>query len=243
MSIPTKAKEILDFIGSHEAPEGFDQYYGGIHEDDGPPRPLTKMTVWEVLNWQDSIDSKYPSEAAGRFQIMEDTLRGMVEGGQIDGDDLFNKNTQYDIGYQLLQRRGWNKFARGEITRIEFGNRLAKEWASLPVLSGPKRGMSYYAGDGLNSSYIKPEEVLNVLGASPFDSPIPVSKGRTNITQSTTIRAAGSQIVAGIGVAVTAIQSTEGIAQYMLIGGGFLVLFLGAWIMRERIKRWADGIR
>ena len=243
MSIPAKAKAILDFIGGHEAPEGFDQYYGGIHRDDGPPKPLTQMTVWEVLEWQDSIDAKYPSEAAGRFQIMEDTMRGMVESGQIDGDDLFDETTQYDIGYQLLQRRGWNKFARGDISRTEFGNRLAKEWASLPMLSGPKMGRSYYAGDGLNSSYVKPEEILSVLRSSPITAPLPVSKGRTNVTQSTTIRASGSQVVAGAGVCVTAIQATSGIAQYMLIGGGFLILLLGLYIIRKRIKGWADGIR
>ena len=244
-SIPLKAKAILDFIGSHEAPEGFDQYYGGIRDVDGPPRPLTQMTVGEVLAWQDSIDAKYPSEASGRFQVMEDTLRGLVVAGQVSVDAWFDEDTQYLIGFKLLKRRGWNRFANGTMSQIDFGNSLAKEWASLPMLSGPKRGGSYYGGDGLNSALCTPEDVLRVL-RSDFVSPIPVSKPhlpRTSVTQSTTVRAGSGQIVAGGGLVVTAVTQTDGIAQYMLIGGAILIILLGAYIMRERIKKWADGIR
>ena len=248
--VPTHAKHILDFIGSIEAPEGFDQYYGGIRKEDGPPRPLTQMTVGEVLAWQDSIDAKYRSEASGRFQVMEDTLRDLVLRGTVDIDAMFDVETQYHIGFVLMKRRGWAKFADGRISAIAFGNNLAKEWASLPVLSGDKFGRSYYGGDGLNHVLATPAQFMSVLQlsavAAPQVSPTPAPKPkqeRTHITQSKTVRAAGTQVVAGLGVATTAIQATEGVAQYMIIGGGILIVLFGLFIMRERIKKWADGIR
>jgi peptidoglycan L-alanyl-D-glutamate endopeptidase CwlK len=82
--------------------------------------------------------------------------------------------------------------------------------------------------------------------ASEFTStaaPPKDKKPRTSVTQSTTVKAAGTQIIAGAGVATSAIQATSGVAQYLLIGGGILVILLGGWILRERIKKWADGIR
>ncbi|MFK3776570.1 hypothetical protein [Agrobacterium sp. NPDC089420] len=49
---------------------------------------------------------------------------------------------------------------------MQFGLNLAREWASFPVLSATKgehrdvaRGQSYYAGDRLNKSLVKPEQV------------------------------------------------------------------------------------
>ena len=38
-------------------------------------------------------------------------------------------------------------FLEGKITREEFGDNLAAEWASLPLITGPNRGRSRYAGD------------------------------------------------------------------------------------------------
>ena len=75
------------------------------------------------------------------------------------------------------------------------------------------------------------------------DKPPKDKKPRTKVAQSTTIRAAGTQCLAGAGMAAGAIEATSGVAQYMLIGGGILIILLGGWIMRERIKKWADGIR
>ena len=47
----------------------------------------------------------------------------------------------------LLNGRGLNRFLKGEITREQFANNLASEWASLPLVSGPNAGLSAYAGD------------------------------------------------------------------------------------------------
>jgi len=74
------------------------------------------------------------------------------------------------MGFALLKRRGWDRFATGVLSLKGFGNELAKEWASFPVLVDMQgasrrveRGQSYYAGDGLNKSLVKPGDVEAVL--------------------------------------------------------------------------------
>lgn len=156
--------ELLSLIGSVEAPQGYDQVWGGISRSDYPAKPITQMTVAQVLSWQDSIDHKYRSEAAGRYQVMEDTLRGLVRSGDVSSSALFDRSTQDRIAVILMERRGLRDYQSGRISLATFGNNLAKEWASLPVLTGSKRGASYYAGDGLNRAHVSPAQIEATLG-------------------------------------------------------------------------------
>ena len=70
-------KPLLDFIANaeHGGHPDYNAVWGGIKAKDRPPKKLVEMTIGEVLDWQDMIDPHYKSEAAGRYQIMEDTLR------------------------------------------------------------------------------------------------------------------------------------------------------------------------
>lgn len=167
-------KGLLNLIASVEAPLGYNQVYGGIRAADRPKartgKELTQLTVGQVLTWQDSIDHKYNSEASGRYQIMEDTLRGLVGQGAARTNELFNEATQDRLAIALMKRRGLAQYQRGQITSTEFGQRLSMEWASLPAFTNDKRGrratgQSYYAGDGLNRSHLSKQRVLNAIKA------------------------------------------------------------------------------
>ena len=68
---------ILDFIARYEAPGGYDQVYSGTPAP--RPRPLTRMTVGEVLEWQREIRPRVTSTAAGRYQIIYKTLVRLVD--------------------------------------------------------------------------------------------------------------------------------------------------------------------
>lgn len=171
MSRLEKARPLLDLIYRHESipavkAQGVENHYqvvwGGIRKEDRP-KDITKMTVGKVLWWQDLIDPRYMSEAAGAGQILEDTLRGLVSAGVVSERAIFNAETQDTLVLALLDRRGWARCEAREITPEEFGNNLAKEWASLPVITGPKRGRSYYAGDGLNKAHASVDEVLTAI--------------------------------------------------------------------------------
>jgi len=164
-------KQLLDFIAEHES-EGaarrlnisaYDVIWGGIKGMHRAPKPLTQMTIREVLAWQDRIDPLYRSEAAGRYQILEDTLRGLYVEAGMTLDSKFDKAGQDRLAVALLKRRGLDKFLHGYLSVNKFCNELAKEWASLPVVDGPKKGRSYYAGDGLNAAGVDVEPFVAVV--------------------------------------------------------------------------------
>jgi len=81
-----------------------------------------------------------------------------------------------------------------------------------------------------------------------FNTPVsvveqPAPQGRTSVAQSTTIQAAGVQILSGAGTAAGAISMLDGTAQIVAIGLGALIVIAALWIMRERLRRWASGDR
>jgi len=71
----------------------------------------------------------------------------------------------------------------------------------------------------------------------------PAKPARTSPAQSTTVQASAVQIASGAGGAVAAVGALDGAAQLIAIGGCVLVVLLALWIMRERLKAWADGRR
>ena len=134
------------------------------------------MTIQEVLDWQESIDATQLSEASGRYQIMEDTLRGynndkstgpgnpLYARAGLSGGDMFNPINQDKMAIVLLEGRGLSRFMRDEITREQFANNLAAEWASLPLVTGPNTGRSKYAGDTAgNRSLTSTDAILSVI--------------------------------------------------------------------------------
>lgn len=151
-------KPLLDFIGAHESDYAarrlkispYNVVWGGIEAKHRPKRPLVDMTVGEVLAWQDSIDPLYRSEAAGRYQIMEDTLRGLYAEAGMATASRFDAAGQDHLATALLRRRGLDRYLGGTMSAEAFCNNLAREWASLPQVSGPNKGKGVYDGDGLN---------------------------------------------------------------------------------------------
>ena len=159
---------ILMIVKRHESRGDYDAIWGGISRADYPSKPITQMTIGEVLAWQDSIDRKYNSEAVGAYQILEDTLRGLYGAAGLSQGDLFNRANQDRLGVALLERRGLSAYRSGQLSEIGFAQNLAKEWASFPAQTTDKRGrpatgQSYYAGDGLNKSLTSKAAVLTAV--------------------------------------------------------------------------------
>ncbi len=158
--LDAKTSNLLEFIGTLEAPGGYNSY--SYYAAAPPPKPLTQMTIAEVLAWQERIDARSKSEAAGRFQIMEDTLRPLVRNHGIDTRLLFDVNMQNRLAVILLKRRGWDPRSPNHIA---IANSLAKEWAALPVVSGSNKGKSYYRNTkgARNRAQTTPAIFLDVL--------------------------------------------------------------------------------
>lgn len=167
-TIPAAALNLMAFIGSIEAPRGPDTVYGNNQAK--LPKKLTSMTLDEVIKAGPWWTRKFGSSAAGYLQFMNRTLKGLKEEMDLTGRELFDRALQDAMGFHLLERRGWNLFVSGRISRTEFGKRLAMEWASFPVLADTKgahrqlkRGDSYYRGDGVNKQLVTPQRVERML--------------------------------------------------------------------------------
>jgi hypothetical protein len=197
-TVPAGAAMLLDFIYRTDAgkapPECYETIFG--HRQKHLPTPITKMTIGDLIDAQKNWSSKAwvkrnwgystASSAAGAAQFMKATLIDLSKDLHLRGNQLFDADLQDRLAYHLLKRRGYEAFMAGQISRTEFGKRLAMEWASLPVLAATKggsrtvkRGQSFYAGDGLNKSLVKPETVealldrVKALASKPAPAPAP----------------------------------------------------------------------
>ena len=174
---------LLDFIAKPESGNNPNIVYGAIKTKHRPKKPLTSLTIGEVLNWQDSIDKLYNSEAAGAWQIMEDTLRNLPAEAGLTYKDLFNEKNQRKLATVLLKRRGLDKYLAGKISAKQFAQQISMEWASMPCTINDKmgraaKGQSYYAGDGLNKSHVSIDAFMEaVVNAKQIVPVTPVVKG------------------------------------------------------------------
>lgn len=151
---------MLDLIGSLEAPEGYDQVYYGVKL--APPRPITSMTIEEVLAWQRIASRTAVSSAAGRYQVIRATLKGVVKSGTVRLSDPFDPATQDRIGRYLLRQTGY----RDGLATEAIANRIAGVWAALPKVSGPGAGDSVYEGVADNHALIDVDTYMGVLNCS-----------------------------------------------------------------------------
>lgn len=248
-------RTLLDFIALHESegavkkqavPSAYDVVWGGIQPADRPQamlgKRLTELTVREALDWAESIDPKYQSEAMGRYQIVEDTLRGLCAKHRIPSGALFDAALQDQLATHLLVGRGLGAYLRDEISTQVFGDRIAREWASMPVL-GPQqghtrfvqRGQSYYSGDGLNTASALADMFEQAVesvrtGETVLPEPEPVQEPGKKVPD--VVLAGGATTVAVVaGVAeATDFPIVAAIAIVLLVAGGL------AWFLLRRRK-------
>ena len=71
----------------------------------------------------------------------------------------------------------------------------------------------------------------------------PPPKERTTPAQSTTMQASALQMASGAGAVVSGIAGLDGTAQIVAMVFGGIVILAAIWIMRERLRKWADGVR
>lgn len=179
-NVPPGAMKLLDFIGRAETGKTGRDAYDIIvfFKQDKLPKLLTEYTLSELLEAQKTWAKNWKGSAAGKYQIIRKTLLGLVTQMGIPGGTHFTPDVQDRFGFQLLTNRGWQAFASKQVTTNAFALQLAREWASMPVLSTTqgahrqvKRGESYYAGDGVNSAQKKADELEAILAEIIADVP------------------------------------------------------------------------
>jgi len=151
--------EFLNLMGNLEGPRGFATVSDLVPTL--PQRPITEMTLAEVLEYQRGIRSLGTvSSAAGRYQFIYPTLSELLERHDITHTLIFDGEVQTYLARVLMHRCG---FYERDTHLLVLGNCLAGVWAALPLVSGPLAGESAYAGDGINRALVEPEILLDVL--------------------------------------------------------------------------------
>mgnify|MGYP003685767517 CR=1 FL=1 len=208
--VPRPARVLLDFISIPESRGQYDVW--SSFKQNNLPKPLTKSTIAEVLEYQLNYRTIGGiSSAAGRYQIIRNTLLMLCKMLNLQGDELFDAGMQDRLGYQLMKIRGYDAWMAGALDDNAFANKLAREWASLPVVTAQKNykgrwikpGTSYYDGDGLNSHGVDVKSVLDTLkkakattGADDAFVPVPKSKPSKKVLTGAAA-AGGAVVIAG----------------------------------------------
>lgn len=185
-----RAASLLALIRRGEADKTNDEAYTVIigNRQGKLAKPITSMTLDEVLTQQQRWIKNRWGSAAGAYQIIRKTLAALKDSLKLTGKERFDPALQDRLAEELLRQRGLEDFVSGKLSVAAFGLSLAKEWASLPVLTAVKgaredvdRGSSYYSGDGVNRSRIQPAEIEAVLaGLRGTAPPAPAPKASSD---------------------------------------------------------------
>ena len=97
--------------------------YGSANSKDVFDKPLTQMTIGEVM----ALQSEGKLHAAGAYQIIGKTLPGILSFAGLNENDMFDKANQDKLAIALYRRRvSWHGTTQGNLM-----NGLRNEWVGL----------------------------------------------------------------------------------------------------------------
>lgn len=160
---PIAYTPLLNVIAEGESRGNYNAHFGNAANQE---IKFTSMSLAEVLAWQTNyLEQDNASSAVGRYQIIQPTLKGLIDEYSLDTSLIFNQDLQDKLAIALMERRGSIEYVRGKLSKEEFAHNLSKEWAALPRVIGDAPDESYYAGDGLNRALISREQILPAIEA------------------------------------------------------------------------------
>jgi conjugal transfer mating pair stabilization protein TraG len=128
---------LLDLIAAPESRGNYNAWYGDAAQN---RVDLSSFTVDQVRDLQADLVRANGGSAIGRYQLLDDTLDGLVERLGLNGNERFSPALQDRLALQLAQDAGMEDWIAGRISDERFAENLSQVWAGLPR-------------DGLNESY------------------------------------------------------------------------------------------
>jgi muramidase (phage lysozyme) len=164
-------------------------------------RPLETMTVGQVLAAQAAGDFN----AAGRYQIINSTLKGAVSALHLNGNELFNSNLQDKIFNEYLagpkKRPHLYAYLSGRSNDVVAAALDAsQEWASVAAPAG-SRLRSGAIADGYTSYYDNSRNNHASIPAAQMIATL--QQERAGRSQGTSVDSANVSMTSGIAVAAT----------------------------------------
>lgn len=152
-----------------------------------------------------------------------------LTGHAVDIAPLVNGQATWDWKYYNQLAPIMKQAAADLGVNLEWGG----DWTSFK--DGPHWQLSW-------SVYDKDDMQARHQSIDPGDFSAP-PKARTSLAQSSTLQATAATAVAGATGVGTAVGALDGTAQIVLIVAACVAALGLAWIARERIKKWAKGVR
>lgn len=160
--------KILNYIGDSEAVDNDYNSYQGSFIKGSPQHDFQSMSIGGVMDWQ----KKHKEKAVGRYQFKRETLQDILEKAGLKESDQFSPTNQDILATELLKRRGYEGYLKGEGWE-DFSVGLAKEWAAVPLLmetEGKIAGESYYQGQGTNQARGDKQRLEKLLREGPIQA-------------------------------------------------------------------------
>lgn len=159
-----EASSLKDLISSGESgAAGYNSYNTGEAGKSGAPMNLTEMSVDDVMKLQ----KEGKIFAAGKYQIIPETLKGGVKELGLTGKEKFNQETQDKLFSKYLigsKRPEIQEYLNSPNPSPELKRKaqigLSQEFASI---AHPDTGKSFYEGKGGNKASITSEQALAAL--------------------------------------------------------------------------------
>jgi len=143
-------------------------------------KPLEKTTIGDVKKFQaNAKDSAYGKLwATGRYQIIPTTLLGLLKRVPLKDSDLYNKENQDRLGWELIkERKAIIDYINGVVPdtkeNLERASlEMAKIWASLGVpysANGVGKDQSYYGKNNVDKASVLSATVMQKLKELRFN--------------------------------------------------------------------------
>lgn len=151
----------------------------------------------------------------------------------VQGTGALNARSYLDWGQEVPLERA----QRGDIVVFWRGSR-----------DGWQGHVGFYHGIDGNNILVLGGNQGNAVSVAPYsaDRLLGVRRAtqpRTSATESRTVQASAAQMGTAAVGGVTAVAALDGNAQMLAIGACVVFGLLAAFIMRERLKKWAQGVR
>jgi hypothetical protein len=158
-----RAGAVLDLVAGPESRGNYNAWYR--HADQNEVQ-LADLTVGEVRALQRRLVRRNGGSAVGRYQIIDDTLDGLIVRMGLSGKERFTPALQDRMAMHLAREAGLEAWLAGALSDERFAARLARVWAGLP---GDHSNRSVYAGIQGNRATITWPSLVASLRHIRFD--------------------------------------------------------------------------
>jgi conjugal transfer mating pair stabilization protein TraG len=154
------AGAVLDLIADPESRGNYNALFGDAGQQQ---LRLTDMTLEQVQQVQQQLVAERGGSPVGRYQIIDDTLGGLIERMGLSGQERFSPALQDRMALVLAGDAGLSAWQSGRMSDETFAGRLATIWAGLPK---DATNRSHYEGQAGNRAQVGWTSVVQNLGAA-----------------------------------------------------------------------------